>query len=309
MRFVLVLALLCASTNIEAISINCVYYTGGFVYIGVVYYCDVATLSVTTEPNQTITSIPGSHLSGHSDASVRGINIMSKTVNYIPHGIANFFPNLDGLQIHICHLKAIEKVDIQSLTNLRELYLGANDLETLKNGLFDSNTALEYLWFDSNKIINVGFDLLKPLSRLTGAFFNGNTCISQQATTAAEIPALRSALNEKCVSSEELRIHYCQKDRDACTIKLKSETDKMVAEIKKLAELHENSKLENKKVKTENANAKSEIKELKLKIEKLDSALNDAKSLLRATNRTLNAVTKHLNNLSENLVQSNVTFN
>lgn len=283
MRFVLVLALLCASTIIEAISINCVYYTGGFAYIGVVYYCDVATLTVTTAPNETITSIPGSHLSGHSDASVRGINIMSKTVNYIPHGIATFFPNLDGLQIHLCHLKAIEKVDIQSLTNLRELYLGANDLETLKNGLFDSNMALEYLWFDSNKIINVGFDILKPLIRLTGAYFNGNPCISQQASTAAEIPALRSALNEKCVSSEELRMHYCQKDRDACTMKLKSETDKMVAEIEQLTERYENSKSENKHIKIENANAQSEIKELKLKIVKLDKALNDIKNLLKAT--------------------------
>lgn len=206
MRFILIAFVLCASTySVDAIDMSCDYVIGGRDYfmIGTIYYCEVETLSEITSPNQTITSIRGTHLSSaHSDATVKGIHLIRTTVNYFPHDIARFYPILELLRISLCHLKAIERVDVQNLTNLRELILSDNDLETLKSDLLVNNSALEYVNFSYNKLKSVGLNIFKSLTKLRYAEFEENLCIDDSAYSAAGLPRLISKLHEKCASEE-----------------------------------------------------------------------------------------------------------
>lgn len=200
MRLSLIALVLCAATCINAVSLTCNYKAGEWAIVG--GYCQVKASSAITSPNQTITSITGAHKSGQNDASVTVLHFYSKTVNFVPHGIVTFYPNLEALWIRSCHLKAIEKVDIQNLTILKDLHLFDNDLETLKSGLFDDNTALEFINFGMNPLKSIGVDILKPLNKLATASFYLNTCINKQANTPAELTQLKSELNEKCSNKE-----------------------------------------------------------------------------------------------------------
>lgn len=282
MRLIFILTILCVTSYVDAIRIECSYSNNGYFsyesFQATIRYCVVKS-SFITEPNQRISSftVTGSFM------EIQGIFFGSKTVNYVPSNIAVYNPQIRGLIIQSCHLKAIEKVDIQGLPRLKELFLNDNDLESLKNGLFDSNPALEKIRFDSNKIKSVGFDILKPLTNLKEANFNSNPCISKDSTTTAEIAAFRSELNQKCISFEEMQQQF-RDEMDTRTVEMTRLRNKLSDTESHLRAIDGNLNAATKKLYV--------LKKIEVENEKLREALSLA-------NVTINEFTVSISSLSE----------
>lgn len=196
----IVLALLSLSTATSELTINCDYDNGSMKEFSVPYYyrCRVTDSVVTREPNETITSITGTHLFGFtSNDEVIYIEFHSKQVPYVPR-LENQFVNIKIFAVFNSDLQAIEKFDLQQLPKLELLFLQRNNLKSLKKGLFDSNTKLRGIFFSNNKLSSVGIDLLKPLKQLEFAHFENNLCTQMNAEGTREIEQLAIKLNEDC---------------------------------------------------------------------------------------------------------------
>lgn len=202
----LVLAFLYVSTATYSLSINCEYDAGTVWEFTVMSYyrCRVTNLVVAKACYQTITSITGTHFSERiSNDQVNYIEFHSKEINYFPRGLAAIFANIEVLSINSCHLKIIDKYDIQPWPHLKFLDLQNNDLESLNSALLQYNTELEVIYLGSNKIKIVGLDVFKPLINFKFAQFSGNICIQTDAYGFTEIAQLKAELNEKCHAYEE----------------------------------------------------------------------------------------------------------
>lgn len=189
--------------EVGAINLECEFSTTSWNVISGTK-CFVKNLIVTS-PGQQISSINGQSTSYYQSHEVKILDIFSQTVHYMPSGIEKFFPKIEGIQIRNSKLKVIEKSDLAPFVGLKELHLQGNDLETLKSNLFDDNLDLQVITLSSNKLKFIGENILSKLTKLYHANFNINTCISQYASTQAEIPQLIADLKVKCPPSVETK--------------------------------------------------------------------------------------------------------
>lgn len=168
------------------------------------YTCTTKNVNVKW-PNATVTSINGqTKVQGYN---VKIIYFASQTVNFLPSGIENFFPNLEGIWIHNSKLKSINKLNIKPFPKLKQLYLPNNDVEVLDDDIFEVNPELIYINFRNNKLKVIGRHIFNRLANLKTVIFINNTCIDSDASVESnktEIAKLIGELINKCQSSEQL---------------------------------------------------------------------------------------------------------
>jgi hypothetical protein len=80
-----------------------------------------------------------------------------------------------------------------------------------------------YIHFASNKITNIGPNILSHLKNLKNAYFTSNTCaITKNAETQADLILLKTELETKCPPTNEMWLSYFaaqekyQKFQDTC---------------------------------------------------------------------------------------------
>lgn len=165
--------------------------------------CAVNNLRVRAV-NQTITSVNNQTASFYGNKHVKFLLIEAQLVNFMPKGIANFFPKLEELEISNSKLKSIKQEDLKSFKSLKKVFFFTNNLETLDSDLFQFNPELRVVAFDNNELKFVGKDILKPLKKLSEASFlgRGNSCVYKFAQTPSEISELIAEIEAKCQSPQ-----------------------------------------------------------------------------------------------------------
>jgi hypothetical protein len=161
------------------------------------YGCKPSGLDVRTLLE--VTNATGTHLPGKSNLDVTRIDIIGQTLFYLPTGLKNVFPNLRGIRVFLCGLKAISASDLAPFPLLDELNFPTNDIEVIPADLFAANPNLRYIHFGQNRVKKVGNNLLVNLiPNLIMGEFASNVCINYVGVGESGLNELQSLLNSNC---------------------------------------------------------------------------------------------------------------
>lgn len=150
----------------------------------------------------TITSINGQEASFYQDKKITYLDIQDQTVQYLPKGIENFFPNLERLSIVNAGLESINSAFLKPFVNLNAVALKNNKITSLDSNLFEFNPEIATLWISNNKLTHVGADILTPLKKLSYADFSSNECvdnlIDEEGSETTDFSGLVNDFKAKC---------------------------------------------------------------------------------------------------------------
>lgn len=118
----------------------------------------------------------------------------------LPKNIELFFTNLIVLFWDAGNLLSITAEDLKPFPGLKMFAVYDNNLVSLDGDLFQHTTKLNFIEFASNRITNVGPNLLGNLAELIEVDFSNNLCISANATTPEGIQTLKLKLAMQCPS-------------------------------------------------------------------------------------------------------------
>ena len=186
--------------------------------------CHVRNLNIRSK-NEWITSVNGCT----EPTTLQALVFNDQTVHYLPKGINKFFTNLTVLTVWRSHTKLVTQDDFMLLTQLEEVQIVGNDLETLDDDLFKFNPKLKSISFTYNKLLFIGENLLSNLKELHRGFFGSNPCINANAGSLSEMPALVQELKLKCKGPREL-IKYIDQMKKENT-GLKNKTSQQMSEM------------------------------------------------------------------------------
>lgn len=179
-------------------SFDCEYSSNvEYQIIGKAYRCDVNNLNISSIDGD-VEKINGIHETEHSNANVLLLKIEQQRMPNIPKNLNIFFPNLEGLIIDSSHLEILGKADLRGFPKLRFLYIGHNRIEKLDEGLFEGTPNIEWLVFINNFTKRISHNILLPLSKLSFANFQRNTCVNKKASNQQEIELLKKEIEIKC---------------------------------------------------------------------------------------------------------------
>lgn len=164
-----------ALNSVAAIHIECNFDSTGWCHH--FYGCQVISINITSLFDSTITSINGTHLANHTDANVTCFSVQELSVNYFPHGLADYFPNLSEIVIDSAGLIQIIKEDLREFGNkLKTVKLNSNQLTRIDHDLFKFNPNIERIFLDRNRILKVGYGVFDHLEDLHSLDFEANDC-------------------------------------------------------------------------------------------------------------------------------------
>lgn len=168
----------CFISTVVPIPLNCNLYTSGWGNSeGLYYTCKVTDLR-TESPNITVDNVIGNHLEGKTDDDVKHFVVdNSPNMRYLPHGVGDFFRNLEEVYITNTSLEAITQSDLKQFPVLEQLTLTQTQLKSLESGLFQYSTKLKVLDLSRNRINSIAPDVLRPLTDLAYVSLKNNVCI------------------------------------------------------------------------------------------------------------------------------------
>ena len=194
--------LLCGVLNVNGIDLQCTNTTliNSFEF-STRTGCRVSNVNIQSR-GQVITSVNGQDLTsftGSSSISYKSIEIKHREVHFIPQGLGEFFPDLEGLDISSSQTKEVTKSDFDQFPKLKELYLYFTNIQSLPADLFEGNPELLYIYLGHNKLTHVGKGILTPLKKLHSAYFSSNPCTDIYVfNDRSKIPTLVTALESGC---------------------------------------------------------------------------------------------------------------
>lgn len=170
--------------------------------MGDVYTCSVMDLNVQAS-DTNVAKVNGEHLDGKSNKDVLKLNIENQECIFLPHGFEKHFPNIEGLRVAASMLVELTQSDISVFPKLRNCDMFNNNIEVLERNLFEKNRDLEYLYFGDNRIRSVGYNILKPLTKIHTVVLQFNKCIDKNVYSPTEMTTFQQTLNEKCSTLTE----------------------------------------------------------------------------------------------------------
>ena len=192
--------------------------------------CTVQDLVINSQ-YEDITSVNGAtELTDFESVVIEG-NI----VNYMPKGLATFFPQLISLRIFNSQLREVHQEDFASLRNLTYLNFDNNLLEMFDGDLFEFNLELQEIDFNSNQIKYIGTEFMRYLTKLKRANFQDNICTSDYFPNYYEDAArMAEVIKSKCPSPEDIRKIFCSSDIE----NLNKQIDELKAELQLKIQQH-----------------------------------------------------------------------
>lgn len=169
--------------------------------VGSVYSCE-ASVNYRSNPSR-VDKISGSHLQGKKNDDVKSFYIISfyYSLDIIPKGIENFFPNLEVFQWYGGTIPAIDLSFFEPLPNLLHIDFMNNKIVKLDGNLFQFTRKLREINFSGNLLEQVGYDLLTGLNNLSRVYFENDLCIDTYANTPDQIEDLNLQLPILCPHS------------------------------------------------------------------------------------------------------------
>jgi Leucine-rich repeat (LRR) protein len=164
------------------------------------YQCFLIKDPMITERGTVVTEATGRHLDSRNHSSVTAFwsRNSSYTVNYMPRGLNDVFPNLDAITIKNSHLKEIRQTDLQPFSKLKVLDLDKNDIETIERDLFKFNLQLQVIFLTDNKIRRVHPNVFDHLNKLRYLDMGYNACVNEYAADRAGVLELITKIKEHC---------------------------------------------------------------------------------------------------------------
>lgn len=185
----------------HAVHFECKFEIGEWFVLGAVYNCEPKVTSSASGTN--LESVSGVHLEGKNNFDVKTLDVRSQKLSNIPFNLADYFPNLEGIQWHNSNLQFISSLDINRFPNLKVFSSHSNPLVVLDGDLFLSTPKIQWLSFYNNTIESVGYNLISSLYSLSHANFQNNVCINRVMTHPAMMGELIQELKEKCPSQTD----------------------------------------------------------------------------------------------------------
>jgi Leucine-rich repeat (LRR) protein len=107
-------------------------------------------------------------------AGIKYLVIDFSPSNYIFSGIGETFSNLKQLSIHHQLIESVERSDFDDLTQLETLLLSGNQIESLPEDVFWDLPNLKLLSFSRNKIKKLPENIFKNLKKLKEIYLYNN---------------------------------------------------------------------------------------------------------------------------------------
>jgi hypothetical protein len=179
------------------------------------YNCNLQGDPLITSPGVTVSSANGDHLRRMSHADVQGFVSHQNTINFMPRGLSDVFPNLIGIWIGFAGMKEIHQSDLKQFPRLRYLSLYVNVLTIIEQDLFKFNPELEYISFYSNKITQIHPTVFDHLNKLRGLHLRPNVCINYNAGDRSAVVYVIRKVKQQCLGDfniveEELRPEHTE---------------------------------------------------------------------------------------------------
>lgn len=302
----------------ECAVIECIYDYPSYDIMDQVYRCLVENNPDIKSPeNAQISSVSGTHKSGHSNDNVDTFHSEGKIIQYFPQGIDKIFKHIKAIAIESANLKELHQSDLKPFTKLEFLSLWGNDIEVLEEGLFAFNPQIKLIELDSNKISHIHPDVFDHLTVLTDLRLTTNKCINKSAYNAADVKALIPEIKTACPSPVTTTMTTTFKP-DVWMEELKMSIANITEEVLVIRKNMQEDKLEmQQKIKDEIKALKKEMKEQK---EELMNEMQSIKDGMVTESADINKmessfesfmveVNTHLFNLMNNLKELTVAVN
>lgn len=135
-------------------TVDCVYSTSVFRYIGLAYYCHILN---PKSPNKALLQdfygISGQHNNNKSNNNVDGLVARFSNSTALDSNVSYYFPNLKLIRITNSNLMYLHENNFARLQNLEVLDLSANKITEVPIEIFKKNERLIYLNLSKNKIV------------------------------------------------------------------------------------------------------------------------------------------------------------
>lgn len=188
-----------------SLNITALYENSNWELIGPLLRANIVDLRVD-RPNTKVVGVSGSFPSGKCADDVRGLYISNTVCQYIPQGLDEIFPSIEGIQISSTGLKVISQRDLKPFVKLRSLWLDCNKLTVLESNLFLYNADLTIVNFKDNNLRAIGSGIFDPVDDLQRVYMEGNKCISLDAVNRSKVKEVKTEIAEKCQSSAGAQI-------------------------------------------------------------------------------------------------------
>jgi Leucine rich repeat len=127
---------------------------------------------------QNVTDVSQNHLTGRSNEDVQGIVIENQALRFAPRNLNQFFPNLEAFDIYRSQIEVITKEDLENFSNLTQLNLPGNRIQSLAGNLLEGNPLLSAISFSENPIQHVDYKVFDHLEDLNTLSFMSTSCTS-----------------------------------------------------------------------------------------------------------------------------------
>lgn len=129
---------------------------------------------VITQPGVKITNFDGVHQFGKTDSDVVEFNTTNQKTDYLPHGLAEKFVNLEIVFVIESGVKAITRKDFEIMTNLKEIALYGNQINEIPANCFDDLINLKKLSLSKNRIKYLPNEVFYHLPNLVEVYISSN---------------------------------------------------------------------------------------------------------------------------------------
>jgi Leucine-rich repeat (LRR) protein len=186
-----------------SVVIDCEFKHDSWACVDNVYWCKLISDPSITERDTVVTAATGSHERLMNHATVTGFYGSGKTINFMPRGLNEMFPNLIIIRIVRSKLKVIRQADLQWFPELKYLDLNSNDIKTIEQDLFKYNPLLLVIYIEYNKISRVHPNVFDHLNQLINLDMTNNVCVSAHRINRASVLELIANIKHKCGSDIE----------------------------------------------------------------------------------------------------------
>lgn len=183
-----------------SLNITAVFENSDWELIGPLFRASIIDLRVD-RPNTKILGVTGAFPKGKCAGDVRGLYIANTVCQYMPQGLDEIFPNIEGIQISSTGLKVISQQDLKPFVKLRSLWLDCNKVAVLESNVFLYNSDLVIVNLKDNNLRSIGSGIFDPVDDLQRIYLEGNKCISMDAPDRKKVKEVKIEIAEKCQSA------------------------------------------------------------------------------------------------------------
>lgn len=180
MSFLPSLLIFLAISQVHSININCSFNSTEYCSRST-FGCQVTSINITSLYDSTVNTINGEIHGKKNYTNVTCFSVENFEVNFFPHGLYDFFPNLNEIIINKAGLMQITKDDLKDFGfKLKTIKLGFNKISRVDLDLFKSNPNIEKIILEFNQISKVDSGAFDSLDNLHTLDFANNQCYDDQ---------------------------------------------------------------------------------------------------------------------------------